>query len=434
MASIERKENVRGISYKITAYLGYEGDGTKLRKCTTFRPKSTSIKSQEKEAWKFADEYENSLKNGYSHNGDKMTFEEIAIRWLEYKESEITYGSFEGYTRMVNDKVIPHFKGYRINAINVMVIDEFYRSLVKEGYAKATVKKYCIVVNGIFKWAMKKQVITTNPCIGTDTPKMKKKIEQVKFFNKEQAIAFLNSLDMVFEKPIKAHSRIDDTGKPYFVNDYVERVQLSLQLRIFYNIAISCGLRKSEILALHWSDIDMERKTLIVNKSVTKTKDGVEYKDPKTSSSKRKVILTDDIIRLLKQHWLEYSTLKLSLGDAWKGNGNIFIRDDGQLMGRTTSYQAFKKHLKRYNAWAETMNKSLSDIQQKYEILPLIPLHGLRHSCASILNHLGVGYSEISKVLGHADTSTTIDIYMHSFDECIQVAGDRMNEFIAMNL
>lgn len=138
-----------------------------------------------------------------------------------------------------------------------------------------------------------------------------------------------------------------------------------------------------------------------------------------------------EIMPLIKQYRNEYNKLKLSLGDAWKSTGNIFIQSDGQLMGISTPYQHFKDHIKKFNKWIEK-NKGSAKIQG-LEVLPNIPLHGLRHSCASILNYLGVSYGEISKVLGHANVSTTINIYTHSFEECTRIASDKLNEFLVVN-
>lgn len=190
-------------------------------------------------------------------------------------------------------------------------------------------------------------------------------------------------------------------------------------------------MRKGETLALHWSDIDFENKLIHISKSVSKSETGVTYKDPKTSSSKRIVPIPDDVISLLKKYKSEYLQLKMSMGDAWHGTDNLFIQSDGRLMGRSTPYQFFKKHLKRYNEWiANNPNEAK---EQNFEVLPIIPLHGLRHSCATLLNYLGTNIVDIAKLLGHAQTSTTMNTYAHSFDSQSYIISDKMNEFLKMN-
>lgn len=65
--------------------------------------------------------------------------------------------------------------------------------------------------------------------------------------------------------------------------------------------------------------------------------------------------------------------------------------------------------------------------------LPMIPLHGLRYSCATLLNHLEVNIVDISDILGHAQTSTTMNIYAHSFEEQKRLASDKIDEFLKKN-
>lgn len=57
-------------------------------------------------------------------------------------------------------------------------------------------------------------------------------------------------------------------------------------------------------------------------------------------------------------------------------------------------------------------------------------MHGLRHSCATLLNYLKVNIIDISKILGHAKSSTTMDIYAHSFKEQNTEAANKLNDFL----
>ena len=189
-------------------------------------------------------------------------------------------------------------------------------------------------------------------------------------------------------------------------------------------------MRKGEILALHWEDIDFENNIITVNKSVAKTENGVSYKCPKTYTSIRTVPFPKEIVPLLKQYRKEYNLTKFRLGDYWKGQGNLFIQADGSLMGRSTPYQYFKRHLKRYNEWVVNSDEAK---QNGWSTLPMIPLHGLRHSCATLLNYLDVNIIDISNILGHAQTSTTMNIYAHSFEEQKRIASDRIDEFLKKN-
>lgn len=122
----------------------------------------------------------------------------------------------------------------------------------------------------------------------------------------------------------------------------------------------------------------------------------------------------------------------MKIGDKWRGEGNLFMQSDGKLMGLHTPYHRMQSHLRRYNEWVEEENKNLPKDKQ-LEKLPVIKLRGLRHSCATLLNYLGVNIIDIANVLGHAQTSTIVNIYAHSFEEQTRVASDKIDEFMREN-
>ena len=66
-----------------------------------------------------------------------------------------------------------------------------------------------------------------------------------------------------------------------------------------------------------------------------------------------------------------------------------------------------------------------------FEELPMIPLHGLRHSCATLLNSIDVNIIDISEILGHAKSSTTMDIYAHSFEKQKKDVANKLEEFLS---
>lgn len=222
-------------------------------------------------------------------------------------------------------------------------------------------------------------------------------------------------------------------------NQVIEHMRSSYtvptQYKVFFTLSLFCGFRKGETLALHWNDIDFKEKKISISKSVGMTENGFDYKEPKTKKSVRKVSIPDDVIPLLKEYHFEYIQTRFSHGTAWQGDlsngGNLFIQADGKLMGHTTPYQYFTKHLHRYNEWVQ--NNPDKAKAEGLEELPIIPLHGLRHSCATLLNYLEVNIIEISKTLGHSTCSTTMNIYAHSFEEQQEEVATKVNEFLRLN-
>lgn len=237
----------------------------------------------------------------------------------------------------------------------------------------------------------------------------------MRFFTPQQVLIFLRSLELPYEK-----SR---TGRQYTV---------STQYKVFYALSLFCGFRKGETLALRWEDIDFPAQEISVTKSIGRTEKGFDYKPPKNMASVRKVPFPDCVLSLLNNYRQEYDILRQELGNRWSGTDNLFIQADGKLMGPNTPYQHFVRHLEHYNQWVQSHSQQAK--AQGLENLPVIPLHGLRHSCATLLNYLEVNIVDISKYLGHANCSTTMDIYAHSFAAQKQAACDKLNQFIQTNI
>lgn len=431
MASVKKIENKKGVVFRITVSNGYDMEGRKIKQTTTFTPDlSMTPKQQEGAANRFALEFEEKVKSGACFEGEKLSFEEYSIKWLEYIKGNIAHSTYKNYKGQLDNLIIPFFKNYKIVNIKIQLIEEFYKTLVND-YAHGTIRKSKCILSVMFNTAIRWQMIEINPCKNAIIPKIKKEKEALKFFTPKQSLMFLKSLDMTYNMLYKGYERKSTKGKLYYVKDYVEPHKVQIQYRVFYNIALFCGLRKSEILALHWKDIDFNNKTINIDKSVTRTEKGMEYKEPKTPSSVRVVSMPDAIVPLLKEYKKEYNEYQLSLGSAWQGNGNLFIQNDGKLMGTTTAYNYFLRHIEKYNNWVKENQEQAKE--KGLEELPIIPLHGLRHSCATLLNYLGVNIIDISKILGHSETSTTMNIYAHSFEEQSRVASNKLDEFMRMH-
>ncbi len=430
MASVKRVQHKSGrVVYRIVICLGYDNKGNKLVKNLTYSVnQSATPKQQEKEALKYALEMEDKVKYGYDFNAEKMSFEDFTEKWLESVKDELAYSTYECYCVQLNNRILPYFKTYKLANIKTPIIEAYYKTLVPD-YSHATIKKHANILSGMFRTAIRWGMIEVNPCYNARIPKTDDEEAKLKYFTPEQALMFLKSLYLEYETTCKAHDRVDSAGETHHVDDYTKVLTVDTQYKVFYTLSVYCGFRKGETLALHWDDIDFEKREISITKSVGRTENGDGLKKPKTKTSIRKVTFPIQIVPLLKQYRTEYNLLRLRLGSAWKGNGNLFIRDDGQLMGRNTPYQVFTAHLKRYNQWVK---KNPTEAKLKgFEELPIIPLHGLRHSCATLLNSLDVNIIDISELLGHSQSSTTMNIYAHSFEQQKKKAANKLEEFLS---
>lgn len=404
MASLRRVTHKSGrVVYRIVICLGYDSQGNKLVKNLTYTVnQSAAPRQQEKEALKYALDMEDKLKYGHTPETGRISFDTFARKWLESVRGNLAYGTYVGYEQLMRKRILPYFKAYNVASIRTSDIEEFYRILADE-YSSGTIKRYANVLNCIFSTARRWGVIESNPCQGARKPRVRQEKKELRYFTPEQSLMFLKSLD-----------------------------RLPVQYRIFYMLSIFCGFRKGETLALKWEDIDFVRQEILISKSIGRTEKGFDYKEPKNEASVRRIPFPDSVLPLLREYQEEYNSLRRRMGDKWQGRDNLFIRMNGNLMGHTAIYQHFVRHLKSYNQWVKEHPEEAD--REGLEFLPVIPLHGLRHSCATLLNYLEVNIIDISKYLGHANCSTTMNIYAHSFEAQKRAAGNKLNEFIHMNV
>ena len=183
-----------------------------------------------------------------------------------------------------------------------------------------------------------------------------------------------------------------------------------LKYRTAIMLTLYTGMRRGELCGLNWSDIDFDNKLVTINKSVLYSAEKGVYEDTtKTKSSNRSINIPSDMIKLLKQYQAEQLQLRLSMGDIWINSGKIFTSENGGLINPDTLSTWFKKFIKRHN-------------------LPDIHYHSLRHTAATLLIAGGVDIATVSKRLGHADKSTTLNIYTHAIKSADKEAADKLQD------
>lgn len=420
-----------GNSYKIVVSNGYDVNGKKIRETTTFTPdQSMTTKQQQKALEKFIFEFEERVKNGKYLKGEKITFKDFTNRWLqEYANQQLEITTIADYTDLLNQMIIPAIGHLKLSKIQPLHLQSYYNNLLEDGirkdgkeggYSTATIKKCHAVISSILTTAVQWQIIESNPCERVSPPKDKKGNDDIKHFTLEQAEFFLNALEMSYTSTYKAHDRIDDTGKKYHVPEYTETRIIPTQFKVFFNLALFGGLRRGELIALTWDDIDFNNNTVSVSKSTGYANKQLITKTPKNKSSIRKVSIPGPVIDMLKKYRKEQQELRLSLGDQWLGDNHIFIQWNGKQMHLTTPYHTFKDIIKKYNATVKDDTKKL----------PNIPLHGLRHTSATLLISENIDVRTVSARLGHAQTSTTMNIYAHSLKKSDEKAANTLDNLL----
>ena len=430
MASIRKRNG----HYQITVSLGYDIYGKKLIETASFTPDPTRTeKQQERDLQQFARKFEDEVKSGIAQDGRRITFKAFSERWLaEYAATNLQPGTITKYTQELESKIYPAIGHLKLSDLKPGILNSFFVGLGKDGarkdgkpggYSKASITKTRNVVSAILRTAAEWELIDRNPCEKVKLSAGVETAEQIKFFTPEQAKTFLSYIEAPYSLKVSGHQRVDDTGIPYTVGDYKIHKEIPEQIRILFNLAIYTGLRKGEILALEFADVDFENDIVSITKAATVVNGVQVCKQPKTKMSVRTVTIPHDMTLRILALRKTREQFKADVGDFWQGGDWIFVQDNGQMMNYSTPYQALQDVLRRYNT-----------DKPPEEQLPIIPFHGLRHTAATLLIAAGVDVRTISARLGHALTSTTLNIYIHALRESDQKAADAISSLLEKGL
>jgi Site-specific recombinase XerD len=198
---------------------------------------------------------------------------------------------------------------------------------------------------------------------------------------------------------------------------------------ILYIFALGTGLRLGELLALKWSDISFKDKTVTVNKSIKETyifdeneekHFSVVEQEPKTKNSYRSVPINDNLLDLLKDHKKKQLIDHEQNKDVYVDNLLVFATPTGNYLNYSNVRKIFKKIIKKYN-------NSLTEEEKKTKSLPDLRIHDLRHTFATRLFENGVAPKTVQSLLGHADITTTMNIYTHVMKDTKDNAIDKIN-------
>ena len=182
------------------------------------------------------------------------------------------------------------------------------------------------------------------------------------------------------------------------------------RLEALYRLAIASGLRQGELLGLRWQDTDLEGSTLAVRHTLqqgTRT-----LAEPKTERSRRTIALDAGTVETLRRHRRRQLEERLAAGDRWHDDDFVFATSTGTALDHRNLIRAFHAALDRAQ-------------------LPTQSFHQLRHASATLGIESGESLYEVSRRLGHANISTTADIYGHLTPATTKRSADRMGAILA---
>jgi integrase len=178
-------------------------------------------------------------------------------------------------------------------------------------------------------------------------------------------------------------------------------------------VALFTGMRRGEILALRWQQVDVDGKVITVRAALEETASGLRSKESKSDAGQRDVALPDIVVDVLREHRRKELETRIALG-LGKITADALLF--GRLDGAPCSPNMFSK------AWAKLADRiGLAEIT----------FHALRHTHASHLIDAGVDVVRISKRLGHSSPTVTLDTYAHLFARREDKSAAAINDAVA---
>jgi integrase len=169
----------------------------------------------------------------------------------------------------------------------------------------------------------------------------------------------------------------------------------STRLYVPIFLALATGMRRGELLALRWKDVDLEQSTLTVRQTLEQTKAGLRFKPPKTKRSTRTIALSPSVVEVLQAHKVRQLEERMKLGLGRDSAGLVFSKLDGEPLN------------------PRNFSKEFTRLVARAGIRP-VTFHGLRHTHITNLLREGVHPKIASERAGHASVAITMDVYSHA--------------------
>lgn len=187
----------------------------------------------------------------------------------------------------------------------------------------------------------------------------------------------------------------------------------SIKYETYFKLIIATGMRRGECCGLKWEDIDYQNHTIHIQRNVVKiTGEEIFTKPPKTSAGDRYAYFSPEMESLLKEYQREC---------AWEASAyeNRELSADDYV---------FRRHGTRLPMTPTTFTWRFKLIVKKYGLPEKLNVHSLRHSNASLLIASGADVATVAGLLGHAQPSTTLDIYTHAFDKNKKAVSETLQQ------
>jgi integrase len=369
--TITKRAGARGVAYRVRVDLDPDPlTGERRRRSGTFR---TRKEAESQMAQWIADG-----ERGMAIAPSRLTVGEYLQRWLDALEG-VEPPTRRRYADLVRLHIAPQLGGRLLAKLTPLDVQALYADRKAAALSPTTINLLHNVLHRALKQAVEWDLIARNVTERVKAPRPK--ASEPVTWDAGQAVRFLAIAE-----------RTPDAA--------------------LWWVALTTGMRRSELLGLQWSDVDLQRGTLNIHQA-RKRGEGNRWETgaPKTRKGRRQIVLPPSAIEALRAHRTRQLEQRLALGAAYQDQNYVFAGALGQPVHPNSLQSCFERLVKAAG-------------------LPRIKLHGLRHTNATVSLASGEHPKIVQERLGHSTISMTLDRYSHVTQSMQQEAAGRLETLL----
>lgn len=321
-----------------------------------------------------------AAERGHRLADERLTVRAYTEKWLAAIEPTVRPATYRRYADMLRLHVLPAIGGMQLAKLAPLDLQRLYADRLAAGLSTTTVHHMHAVIHRALKQALRWGHVDRNVSEMVDPPR--RTLPDVTTWDAKQTAAVLAAGD-------------------------------TTDLAALWRLALLTGMRRGELLGLMWDDLDLDRGTLAVRRTLSRGKGGTwELGQPKTASGRRAIALPASCVAALRKHRARQAEERLRLGPLRQDHGFVFTNETGGPLHVNSLMHHFRKLIAA-------------------AAVPTIRFHDLRHTCATLLLAQGVHPKIVQERLGHADISMTLNRYSHVTPSMQRQAADALDDALA---
>ena len=359
-------------------------DGKRHQKCETLeavtKKQAESILAQ-REAEILA--RRKALENGEQVK-DEVTLSKLFEAFLKQKRSQKEENTIRRYESLVKLYLKPKFGGMQAKQLKPYHLTDAYSEWLEHGregrksVSAKTIRHAHELLRNVLNWGVRRELLSRNVAALVDDDDLPKAVQPKPLALTDDEVRTL--LAEAKSPTSRAKKRGYLSSEPWFYPATA--------------FAVYTGCRRGEIVALRWSDLNLDKRTVTIARSLTEQ---MTFKAPK-NDKERTIVISDTLCEMLRSHLDAQATEREALGESYKDQDLVFARTDGSAI----------------DPW--NFGRAVRDLILRAGVTP-ITLHGLRDTHASLCAKAGVPLEVVSKRLGHASIFVTASRYLDVYSD-----------------